>query len=94
MPKWVSKTGPTHLYPDSSVVRTGEKMGRAEGPAYCGKAGGSERVFFPNDRAVTFDWFESDGWVRPCSECTALVEDRRLTDPDWQRCFREEYVNG
>lgn len=105
MPKWISNTGSgsgTHLYPHTSVDvnpnATGS--GHAVGPAYCGTDGNNETVFAPDDGSTLSGFTVEPGepatswtWTNPCPDCADLIKTGALTDPDWQKRFREEVLN-
>lgn len=110
MAKWVSEIGETHLYPATSITDKedaeddptshAESRGRANGPAYCGYSGNGERVFTPDQPGDALAGFLDElswrggTWSEPCPTCRKLIENGALTDPVWQKRFREEVANA
>lgn len=106
MPKYVtigqSEDGRTHLYPAAVVdtsARSLEDEGRAHGPAYCGyHADKGVAVYSPvklagetdNQSPNLLDEYSKDKFGKACPECRSLAITGMLTDPDWQKRFREE----
>lgn len=103
MPKFVTDNhganGIAHLYPAESCESCdgcGRGESHAEGPAYCGAtldSGKSDLVVSPTEmygKKVFPLFVPGDKKLeRACPACAALVQSGALTDPVWQKRFRE-----